>query len=189
MIKTYIAADTQFFNRAAAKTQHLSVDKYNQMVINKINETVSAEDYVILNGDISFGNEDETEEILNKIKAKTTILKRNGMALFTAIKNRRISLCHLNIDIPANINNKESHVIILADSEKHLNNYLNTPNTYIAVASSIINQNEIYKRPYLNISLKNWDFIPIEIGERLPQIIDDYELFSSMEDIKEEIME
>ena len=81
------------------------------------------------------------------------------------------------------INGKESYIILGIDKQGILGD-LKGKDHYIAVPESIYSTGELYKDRILNISIKNWNFEPIEIGERLPQIIDDQELFLSMEDIE-----
>lgn len=73
-------------------------------------------------------------------------------------------------------------------STKYLHKYVDLDNVYIVGAESDIKIKDMYKKPFLNISLEKWDYCPIEIGQRLPQIIDDMELFASMEEDKEEII-
>jgi hypothetical protein len=75
MNRTYVAADMRLFDKAAARLERLSIEKYNKMVIRKINETVTdSEDYIILIGVISCGGTSETLELLSKIKAKINFL-------------------------------------------------------------------------------------------------------------------
>jgi hypothetical protein len=158
------------------------------MVIRKINEIVpDNEDYIILNGIISCGGTIETLELLSKIKAKIIFQTKDEEFLLNRDKWKEISslICETDGSQKAIINEKESKIVLPA-SKKNINAFLGKPNVYLAAAESIISQEDLYKRPVLNISLNKWNFEPIELGERIPQIIDDFELFNSMENNKEE---
>lgn len=190
MAKTYIAADMRLFDRDMAKKFGMSIERYNKKVIEKINETVTDEDdYILLNGVISMGSVIGTLHLLSQIKAKTIVLKRDAIQQFG--KDEWLKSCNLVCSTDGSqrvdINGEECILIILAGKE-YLEKYLQLPNVYVAGAASILDIDEIYKKPLLNISLSEWNFEPIEIGERLPQIIDDMELFASMDDNKEEIL-
>jgi hypothetical protein len=46
---------------------------------------------------------------------------------------------------------------------------------------------KLYDNRILNISLNKWDFIPIDVANRLPQIIDDMELRLIIENNKNKV--
>lgn len=190
MVKTYIAADMRLFDREAAKKSGMSVERYNKKVIEKINETIPNEnDYVLLSGIISNGSVIGTLHLLSQIKAKKIILKRDALQQFSKEEWQKecTLVCRLDGSQNVIINGRESILVLLASNE-YLNTYLNLPDVYIAGAASDLGMEELYKKPMLNISLSEWNYEPVEIGERLPQIIDDMELFASMDEDKEEIL-
>ena len=59
--------------------------------------------------------------------------------------------------------------------------------TYIAAPESVVKMDKLYDNRILNISLNKWDFIPIDVANRLPQIIDDMELRLIIENNKNQV--
>ena len=183
-VLSFIAADARFFDNAAAREQKLSISKYNQMVIDNINKTISSEDSIIFNGIISNGNKEETKEIFSKIKGVKYIIDYKYQEQFTKEEWKEIGFTHIwdvSGAVDCKIMEKDSYVIIEADKEM-IKRDLIMPTSYVAAPKSMIDTGELYKNKILNISLKEWGFQPIEISTRLPQIIDDQELFNSMEE-------
>lgn len=75
VVKTYIVADAHFFDSTAAKEQKLTVEQYNDMIINKINNTINDEDCIIFNGIITINlTLEENKELFSKIKGKKYII-------------------------------------------------------------------------------------------------------------------
>lgn len=94
-----------------------------------------------------------------------------------------------NVDVRQVVKIKEKDSIIITIGRPEYIKKYNKNNIYIAVSGSDIpNQTELYKNRILNVSLEKWDYTPIETRERLPQIIDDMELFASMNENKEKIL-
>lgn len=184
-IYTFIAADAKFFDEAAARKQGVSIDRYNEFVINSINQIIkSNENHIIFNGEISKGSKEETKEIMGQIYGIKSIIDYKYQKQFTPEEWKEIGFTHVwdtSGAITCKIMEKDSYVILETDKEM-INRDLALPNCYLAAPESMIDTGEIYKNKVLNISLNKWHFQPIEIGERLPQIIDDKELFMSMED-------
>ena len=52
---------------------------------------------------------------------------------------------------------------------------------------SVVKMDKLYDNRILNISLNKWDFIPIDVSNRLPQIIDDMELRLIIENNKNKV--
>ena len=47
-IRTFLASDMRLFDAAAARVYRMNVEEYNQFVIDKINQTLSDNDYLFL---------------------------------------------------------------------------------------------------------------------------------------------
>lgn len=191
MAKTYIAADMRLYDKDMAKKYGMHIEAYNNNVIKKINETIdNEEDYVLLCGTISTGSTIGTLHLISQIKAKKIIFKRDQLIKDNLEMWHKISsyMCETDGAQEADINGQHCTIIILA-SNRYLDKYLKLDNIYIVGAGSDLGIDEVYKKPLLNVSLENWNFCPLEIGERVPQIIDDMELFASMDENKEEILE
>ena len=180
--KTFIVADARFFDGEAAKEQNMSIDDYNQMVIDAINKNIAKDDCAILLGTISKGNLIQTSIILQSIKCKKSIIDYHNQHQFTIAEWRALGIDHV-WDTPgaqqSTIMGKEDFIIIGTNKDE----ILKDKNKYfIATAQSIVDTGEIYKDKILNISMAQWNFEPIEISERLPQIIDDQEFFLTMKE-------
>jgi len=187
-IKTYILADAKFFDSAAAKRENLSVAEYNDMIINKINNIVDDEDCLILNGVITINlTLQENKELFSKIKGRKYIIDYDFQSIvFNADDWREMGFYKIFNTPGAQksiINGEDSYVILATDKQTILTDFQGK-NKYIAVPGSIYDTGELYKNHILNISANLWNYEPIEIGERLPQIFDDQELFLRMEDSK-----
>lgn len=181
---TYVAADCRFYDPAAAQEMGLSIDEYNQMVTDKINSYVRPKDGLILMGKITFGDLTQTKELIKKLNGTKYIIDYSIQGQFNSDEWKEIGFSHI-WDCPGAVEKEIDGVksfIILETTQEHLALDLLRPNCYIAAASSLINKGCRYKDKVLNISLNEWDFEPIEVGERLGQIIDDQELFARMED-------
>lgn len=185
-IKTFIVADARFFDEDAAREQGMTIEDYNEMVIKKINENIKKEDYAILLGVISKGNLVQTSAVLQAINCNKDIIDYQNQHQFTIAEWRAIGINHVWDCAGAQhsqIMGKDS-IIIIGNNKKEITE--EQGKYYIATAQSIVNTGELYKDKVLNVSMDQWDFEPIEVKERLPQIFDDQELFLTMkEDIKE----
>ena len=189
-IKTYLVADAKFFDSAAAKEQNLTVEEYNNMIINNINNTVKDDDCIIFNGVITINlTLKENKELLSKIKGKKYIIDYDFQSIIYSIADWKEMGFTKVFNTPGAqkniINGRESYVILGIDKKEILGD-LKGKDHYIAVPESIYSTGELYKDKILNISIKNWNFEPIEIGERLPQMFDDQELFLTMRENIEE---
>lgn len=185
-IKTYVVADARFFDSAAAKEQNLTVEQYNDMIITNINSVVADDDCIIFNGVITINlTLKENKELFSKIKGKKYIIDYDFQSIIYNISDwKEIGFSKVFNTPTAQkniINKKESYVIIGIDKRQILGD-LSGENHYIAVPESIYSTGELYKNRILNISIKNWNFEPIELGNRLPQMFDDQELFLLMKE-------
>ena len=67
-----------------------SVEQMNEVMIEKWNERVHARDEVVILGDLSLGNGEETNQILNRLKGR---LRRLEEGIFHSIHSNSISGC------------------------------------------------------------------------------------------------
>ena len=190
MSKTYVAADPKLFDKAAAKAIHKTIEDYNDFIINNINKVVGENDFVVLLGVISVGSTISTLNYLSKIKGKIQILNEHYGKIFKEATRDEIpidtsfaGISHISLGEEFSV--YIPHSKIDYDLKKELLNDFNT--IRIAAPNSYINSDKLYNNKILNISLNKWNYEPIELGERLPQIIDDMEVFSKME-TKEEVI-
>ena len=188
MGEMFIAADCRFFDRAAAQSEFLEVDKYNDLLVTEINKAVDNEDSIIFSGKITKGTFEETKELFKKIKGFKYIIDYSNQTYFTVEQWHDIGFLYVwdtPGSIKAKILNEEGYIVLATDRDSLLSGKVKS-NCYVAAAQSLSNQEERYKDKVLNISMYEWGFEPIELEERLPQIFDDMETFLSMEDEKEE---
>lgn len=177
----------RLFDKAAAKELRIATSQYNQKIIDSINDTVPADNYLIMNGIISIGRKEDTIKLLNKIKANKIIMSKDSKYLenkddwLTAVN----LICQTDGSHKFMMGGEECSLVYLAGLQ-YLPKYLPLKNIYIAAPNSMIDIDDVYKKPLLNISLNAWDYVPLELGEQIPQLIDDMELFNSMEENKEE---
>lgn len=180
--KTFIVADARFFDKDAAHECNLTIDEYNNMVIKKINENITQNDFVILLGIISKGDLIQTAQVLNAINCKKGIIDYQNQEQFSIAEWRALGMDYVWNTPGAQecqINGKNEFIVIGINKDKifkDINKY------YVATAQSILDTGKIYKDKILNISINQWNYEPIEIQERLPQIFDDQELFLRMEE-------
>lgn len=184
-IKTYLMADAKFFDSAAAEKQNLSITEYNNMIIDRINNTINEEDCIIFNGVITINlTLNENKELFSRIKGKKYIIDYDFQSVIFSADDWRKMGFYKVFNTPGAqksvINGEDSYVILATDKQTIMTDFRGK-NKYIAVPGSIYDTGELYKNHILNISADLWNFEPIEIGERLPQIIDDQELFLRME--------
>ena len=187
-IRTFLASDMRLFDAAAAGVYRMSVEEYNQFVIDKINQTLNANDCLLMNGIISKGSLITTLVELAKIKGKKIFLTKEKL-VGEDIKSYRKNdtfIWTLDGTQVTTILDKEALIVIPA-SEKRLEEYLSESNVYLAMPASMFPKDwektnvYDYDKHVLNTSLEFYDFEPIEMGSRLREIIDDYEVFNTME--------
>lgn len=187
-IRTFLASDMRLFDATAAGVYRMSVEEYNQFVIDKINQTLNNNDCLLMNGIISNGSLITTLVELAKIKGKKIFLTKEklvGEDIKSYRKNNTF-IWMLDGTQVTTILDKESLIVIPA-SEKRLEEYLSQSNVYLAMPASMFPKDwkrtnvYDYDKHVLNTSLEFYDFEPIEMGSRLREIIDDYEVFNTME--------
>ena len=178
----------RLFDAAAAGVYRMNVEEYNQFVIDKINQTLNANDCLLMNGIISKGSLITTLVELAKIKGKKIFLTKEKL-VGEDIKSYRKNdtfIWTLDGTQVTTILDKEALIVIPA-SEKRLEEYLSESNVYLAMPASMFPKDwkrtnvYDYDKHVLNTSLEFYDFEPIEMGSRLREIIDDYEVFNTME--------
>ena len=80
MSKIFVTSDTHFYHNNILKYENRpfkDIDDMNNKMIELWNETVSSKDEVYILGDFSFGNEEETIKLLNKLNGKKYLIKGN----------------------------------------------------------------------------------------------------------------
>ena len=185
MLKTYIAADLNLFDKKAAKRFGMYVETYNRKVIEKINSKLDEKDFLVLIGNVSSGSVIGTLHYLSKIKAKLQIVNNDEQQWFNSLSSEEKTetfdfvMDKIGCFVPVTINGKQTSIVI--PCMKDFIDKVFTEDVYVAAPSSFIDTGELFKDRILNISISEWNCEPIEMGTQLPQIIDDLELFSTME--------
>lgn len=188
MSEVYLAADTNFFDVAAAKNIGIELEEYNQHLVENWNQTVKSDDIVLLLGDISSGSLLDTKYLFSKINGKKKIISYQEENSFSEEDWKTIgvaSVCNIGGWIDGLIEEEKTKVII-ATSKEFLLKLKNKK--YCATAESLSQQKEIYKNKILNISIKNWNYCPLKYSI-LPQLIDNQILFNQMKDVETNLNE
>lgn len=93
----YYIADCHFYHRNLLtnldKRPFSSVEEMNSYMIKKWNEKVRTNDDVVVIGDLSFGNGEETNQILEELNGKIYLIKGNHDDMF--LSDRRFKLSRL----------------------------------------------------------------------------------------------
>ena len=80
MSKIFVTSDTHFYHTNILKYENRpfkDINDMNNKMIESWNETVSNKDEVYILGDFSFGNEEETIKLLNKLNGKKYLINGN----------------------------------------------------------------------------------------------------------------
>ena len=182
--KTYITGDTYFNDELEAKNLNLTIQEYNNKIVNSINKVVKPEDTLIIIGEVGTGDFFLTEQLL---RLHCDIIILNTKIIDSVFNNEEYTNSKIftsSIDGVQSItvDNKDFNLIYCA-APKHLQHFLKLSDvmrkSYIAAATSQ-GIKDIFKDRILNISLSEWGYEPLEISERIPQIISDMNLFESM---------
>lgn len=179
----------RLFDATAAQSKKTNLWGYNQMVIDRINEVVGEDDYLIVFGDITFGSLEDSKEFLSQIKAKWEVVDLNDQRWYRLDdfwkEMGAAKTCSIDGFVVGTIGGQKANVIISTNST-NTELWLGEKN-YIAMAESaaikynLLKEGEIYKDQILNLSLSAWDFYPIDY-EDVPRLIDDEILFKEMEE-------
>lgn len=180
--KTFVIGDTEFYNnRYARKNGFLNVEKYNNKIIDNINEAVSNDDIIVFFGELC--NDTDIDDTLcllrDRINGKIYLRVRNELETDDFNTNGKF-IAELKLDI-CQRDNKDNYIIVTNEPDYYGEN----ERMFFCCANSAYEQDEVYQSHHLNISCNKWYFKPIELGDNLIQIIDDYELFNSMENFEE----
>lgn len=189
-IKTYIVADARFFDEDAAKQQEMSIEDYNNGIVNNINSVVKDDEaaHFVFFGVITKGTFEQTKELFSKIAGLKSIIDYNyNQTQFTKDQWKEIGFTQVWTNSCAEeaiVNGNKTYVIIEIE-EGNLEKVLSL-GYYVAIAESLVGMQDTYKDRLLNISIGNWGLYPIELEKELPRIFNDQELFLTMkEDIPE----
>ena len=185
-IKTYIIADARFFDEDAAKQQEMSIEDYNNGIVNNINSIVKDDEaaHFVFFGVITKGTFEQTKELFSKIAGLKSIIDYNyNQTQFTKDQWKEIGFTQVWTNSCAEeaiINGNKTYIIIEIE-EGNLEKVLSL-GYYVAIAESLIGMQDTYKDRLLNISIGNWGLYPIELEEELPRIFNDQELFLTMKE-------
>lgn len=190
MLRTYVVADLKLFDKAGAKKFHMTMEQFNQFLINKINKVADKDDYIVLIGIVTCGSIIGTLYYLNQIKAKKQVLdKKSGIwfkdCLGDSWKDNFDYIFDYINDVTEGTINGKGETIVIPNSIEQFDLMRQLDYVYIAAPNSFLNREELYKNKILNISIEEWNYEPIELGTRLPQIFDDMELFATMKNKEE----
>lgn len=173
MPELYVCADANFF-----KTKN---EEDNMPLINKWNTTIKPEDYVLIVGNFSYGDTNETKNLIEQLNGKKKIMDYS-----TAIsKNIPIEdwesfgvkvSDYVHGWIKGDIEGKKTDVI-LATNKKCLRT---CENVYFAAAGSLMESKERFKNNCLNLSIELWDYAPVQYNS-IPYLIDNCLLYEKME--------
>lgn len=179
----------KLFDGVAAQHQKMTIQEYNQMVIDRINLIVEEDDYLIVFGETSVGDFESTKSLMSQIKAKWEIVDLEDQPLYKIEdfwKDMGAQRARsLDGFVVGTINGEKANVIIATNSS-NIQLWLGERN-YIAMAESaaienqLLKEGEIYRDQILNLSLSTWDFYPVDYTE-VPRLIDDEIFFKGMEE-------
>lgn len=185
-MKIYLVADARFFDKDAAQELNMTIEEYNQQIVDNINSLTTKENpnHFCFLGVISLGSFEETKALFAKIGGIKSLIDYNYTNQhLTREQWKEIGFTYIWTNSCAQkavINNKEVFVVIEVEKD-NLEKVLNLGH-YVAIAGSMIGYDKIYENHLLNISIDKWDYFPIELEKELPRIFDDQELFLRMED-------
>jgi calcineurin-like phosphoesterase family protein len=179
--ETYFAGDPLFGLKTAAAAQGMDVDKYNQMVIDKINSVVCPDDFIIFMGDLGEVN----EELLSKINGRCQCFYSSNITDYKGF-DRALGADGYDRLVTQYGTIYTYYPISKARFEIVYNERKDWENFYFAVPGSYLDTqfDGTYSKPILDISLSKWDFLPIK-GSEMCRICDDFELFNKMENSEE----
>lgn len=195
MDKTYIVADARFCDALAAQENNMSIDNYNNTIINNINSVVDADDTLLFIGNIGrYKNRDQIKELINSLTVKT---KKCIDMRFQPSFNTREKLSDIGIErgysidgfVKDKIYDTKYFVVITSDFE-YYKKLFNKPDEedyhyYYAMPASVYPFSKLLDNKCFNISIKEWGLSPIEYNS-LPRLIDNAKLFEVMEESEHE---
>lgn len=174
----YLCGDCRFFDDTAAQEFNVSIEQYNDHVIECWNNVIQPNDNALVLGIFSKGNLEQTKKLCSKLNGRIKILDVNNSNFSKEDWDSiGITTFQANGWLKGKIQDIEENVFIITNKE----DYDKFSNEFKAVVGSLNNQTEIYKNKTLNLSLKNWSFSPIKYNS-LAILIDNQILFNSMEE-------
>lgn len=177
----FLCSDLGLFDKDAAKEMNLSVEEYNNFLVNKFNERVGAEDLTVFNGIISQGYMKETASLFGKMNGQKESCDRKH----NVSENLPKEFWEKNFVRITNIQGytiREGKKILIINDFDLIKDLQEENVIAAAIPGSQIQWTEIYKNKILNSSIKNWNYYPIEIQEELFTLIDNMEIFEGMKD-------
>ena len=195
MDKTYLVADARFCDAVAARESNMSVNDYNQTIVQNINSTVDENDTILFIGDIGrYKNKEKINECINSIVAKT---KKCVDMRFQPSFNTREKLSEIGIErgysvdgfVKDTVYDTKYFVVITSDYE-YYKKLFNKPDEeeykyYYAMPASVYPFSKLLDNKCFNISISEWGLSPIEYNS-LPLLIDNAKVFERMEESEHE---
>lgn len=176
---TYILADAKFFNQEAAQSNGLTVEQYNQMIVDNCNSIVLKDDFLIIMGDIASATKEQIAGVLKSLNGTKQIIDfHEGKLSKDEWRELGVS-CHNIGGLAVDKNNEYKSVYILT-SMNGLVDYL-TAGPCAAAYSLPIGKHHFKKR-VLNLSTDNWGYYPIEYCQ-LPRMYQDMKEFNEMREV------
>lgn len=200
MSKTYIIADAHFCDVVAAQNHHMSVDEYNNAIIENTNKTITPNDTIIFIGDIgSYENKDIIKDCIARLAAKTK--KCIDMRLQPSF-NTREKMEEIGIERAYTIDGftkgevyGQGYFVTITSDYNYYSQFFNQPSEdgidrYYAMPASALNRvgleyKELLQDKCFNISIGAWDLCPMDY-ESIITNIDNMRVFNSMEDEEHE---
>ena len=189
---TYLIGDLRLYDRAQSLPLGYSIEGYNKYIIKRINQFVQDDnDIIILVGDISHGDFYQTVEVLSQFNGTLYLMSKQFQSFLNdvtlkAYEDKIKPLWGISDFQDCSIGGEECRIIISSDAEE-IYQLQFVDKTYVAAPESVVKMDKLYDNRILNISLNKWDFIPIDVANRLPQIIDDMELRLIIENNKNKV--
>lgn len=156
---TFIAADINFNSKKIAKELNITVESYNNKIINNWNEIVKQNDTVLCLGKISDSYGKDLKEIVKALNGHKYICSHNQNNYLKPERWKQIGfegICSANL-----IFELEKSKTILFPSFVE---YSKWDYTYYGL-SEIHKMGGIFKDNCLNISIKNWGYSPINLKD------------------------
>lgn len=166
----YIFADANFSNGAAAKKINLTIEQYNQKLIQNWNAIVNKDDYVVLLGNIGEVNYSEMKSILLQLNGTPMILDYDIEVHSPAFSKQQwiemgVQPYKFSASVSGKIKGVNQKAVILSWNDEICRNQ-----NYCAAAGSTIQTQEIIDGNTLNLSIEHWDYSPVPYNS-VPKLI------------------
>lgn len=92
-MENFFIADTHFFHENIIRSTNRpfkNVNEMNEALVNNWNNVVTTEDNVYILGDFSFGNKEQTEDILKSLKGNKYLIRGNHDNIINNVSSKYI---------------------------------------------------------------------------------------------------